>query len=326
MENVAVLVSDLEFDDPRQMMSVLRIVMERRVPGLLILAGKIADAAIALLSTVNREPEKFKVMAVEVPGATLADQVAALQDLSILTGGRFFTRHAGQKPEQVRFDDLGRARKVWVERLNFGIIGGQGDPRVLRKHIADLRSAFKRAEDADDRRKLQERIGKLMGGSATLFVGANTELEIEARKELAKRTADALRGAIIEGFLPGGGVALLACRSVLRDMLAKASDPDERAAYQILIRAFEEPIRTILTNAGHDASEVMAEIKLAGPGHGFDARSRQVVDVAQSGILDVASVQKEAVRSAVSGAALALTVDVLVHRKSYDKKMSYDTA
>jgi chaperonin GroEL len=165
------------------------------------------------------------------------------------------------------------------------------------------------------RKKLRERIGKLMGGSATLWVGAASELEITARKELAQRTADALRGAIMEGVLAGGGVSLLACRPVLQRALDQSTDADERAAYRILTKAMTEPIRTIIANAGYDASEIMAETKRAEPGHGFDVRSGQIVDMAQAGIFDAASVQAEAVRSAVAGAALALTVDVLVHRR-----------
>ena len=148
-----------------------------------------------------------------------------------------------------------------------------------------------------------------------MWVGAVTKLEIEARKEMAKRTAEALRGAVREGVLPGGGVSLLACRPALQQRLDQSADSDERAAYRILLKAMEAPIRAILTNAGYDASEVMAEIRLAGQGHGFDVLSRQVVDMAEAGIWDAAAVLKAAVRGAVAGAALALTTDVLIHHK-----------
>lgn len=186
----------------------------------------------------------------------------------------------------------------------------------MRKHIADLRTALRQSDDPDVRKKLRERIGKLMGGSATLWVGGATELEINTRQELAQRTSDALRGAITDGVLPGGGVSLLACRPALQRMLDQSTDPDEHAACRILIKALEEPIRTILTNAGYDASEVMAEIKRVDAGHGFDVRSGQIVDMAKAGIFDAAGVQKAAVHSAIASAALALTVDVLVHRKT----------
>jgi len=120
---------------------------------------------------------------------------------------------------------------------------------------------------------------------------------------------------MMEGVVPGGGVSLLACRPALQDMLDQSTDPDERAAYRILMRAVQEPFRTIVANAGYDASEVMAEIKLAGPGHGFDVTSGQVVDMMQAGIWDAAIVQKSAVYATIAGAAQALTIDVLVHRQ-----------
>ena len=316
MENAAILISDLEIEDPRQLVPMIEAAMQAEIRSLLIIAGQLSDSAISLLLTASRDPAKFQAIAVKSPGMTTGDRAASLGDLAVLTGGHLLARAAGYTLSGVKTQDLGRARRVWADRTYFGIIGGKGNPRALRKHIVSLRAAFRRADDPDVRRKLRERIGKLMGGSAALWVGGATELEINTRKELAQRTSDALRGAITDGVLPGGGVSLLACRPALQGMLDQSTDPDERAAYHILIKALEEPIRTILTNAGYDASEVMAEIKQAGSGFGFDARSGRVVDVAQAGIFDVASVQKAAVHSAVASAALALTIDVLIHRKT----------
>jgi chaperonin GroEL len=316
MENAAILISDLEIEDPRQLMPVIEVVMQAEIRSLLIIVGKLSDSAISLLLTASRDPAKFKAIAVKSPGMTTSDRAASLEDLAILTGGHLLARAAGYTLSGVKIQDLGRARRVWADRTYFGIIGGKGNPRALRKHIVSLRAAFRRADDPDVRRKLRERIGKLMGGSATLWVGGATELEINARKELAQRTSDALRGAITDGVAPGGGVSLLACRPALQEMLDRSTDPDERTAYRILIRALEEPIRTILTNAGYDASEVMAEVKRADAGYGFDVRSGQIVDMAKAGIFDAASVQKAAVYSAVASAALALTIDVLIHRKT----------
>jgi chaperonin GroEL len=323
MENAAILISDIEIEDPRRLIPIVDMAIQAEIRSLLIIASKLSESATSLLLRASQDPTKFKAIAVKAP-MTISDRVAALEDLAILTGGRAFARTAGYTLDGVKLQDLGRARRAWADRTYFGIIGGKGDPRLLRKHITDLRTAFRQSEDPEVRKKLRERIGKLMGGSATLWVGGVAEREIDARKELAQRASDALRGAIVEGVLPGGGVSLLACRPALQRMLDQSTDPDERAAYRILIRALEEPIRTILTNAGYDASEVMAEIKQAGPGFGFDARSGQVVDVAQAGIFDVASVQKAAVHSAVASAALALTIDVLVHPKKPQE--SVDTA
>jgi chaperonin GroEL len=191
----------------------------------------------------------------------------------------------------------------------------------LRQHIANLRAAFANSEDPAVREKLQKRIGKLMGGSATLWVGGTTENDIDARKELAKRTAGAMRGAVREGILPGGGVALLNCRPAVQEHLNQSADPDERAAFRILLKALETPIRTILSNAGYDASDIMAEIRLAGPGYGFDVHAKKVVDVVAAGIFDVAAVQRAAIHSAVSSAAMALTIDVVVHHKEPEQAM-----
>jgi chaperonin GroEL len=315
MENAAILISDLEIEDPRQLVPVIEMAIKAEIRSLLIIAGKLSESAIAMLLAISKDPAKFQAIAVKAPESTSAGRAGALQDLAVLTGGRPLAKVAGYTLSGVQLSDLGRARRLWADRTYFGIVGGKGDPRALREHIATLRAAFARTDDPPDRRKLRERIGKLMGGSATLWVGGATELEINARKERAERTADALRGAITEGVLPGGGVSLLACRPALQRMRDQTTDPDERAAYHILIKALEAPIRTILANAGHDPSEVMAEVKGAGTGHGFDVRSGQVIDVAQAGIFDAANVQAEAVRGAVGGAALALTVDVLVHHK-----------
>ncbi|MCK5641563.1 MAG: hypothetical protein KAJ19_12240, partial [Gammaproteobacteria bacterium] len=324
MENAAILIGDLEIKDPRQLIPVIEMTMQAEIRSLLIIAGKLSDSAMSMLMMASRDPTKFKAIAVKAPGATTGDRAAALGDLAVLTGGRPLARTAGYTLSGLELQHLGRARRAWADRTYFGIVGGKGDPRALRKHITILRAAFERVEDPADRKKLRERIGKLMGGSATLWVGGATELEISTRKELAQRTSDALRGAIMEGVLPGGGVSLLACRPALRRMFEQSTDSDERAAYHILIKALEEPIRTILTNAGYDASEVMAEIKQAGAGYGFDVRCGQVVDIAQAGIFDAASVQKAAVHSAIASAALALTIDVMIHHKKPQEAM--DTA
>jgi len=315
LENAAILISDLEIEDPRHLVPVLDKVVKAKIRTLMIVTTKLSDSVVNLVVALSRDPAQFQAVAVKAPGLALGDRVAALDDLAVLTGGRPFVKAAGYTLRQVTLEDLGHARRVWADRNNFGIVGGQADPRALRQHIANLRAAFARSDDPETRKKLRERIGKLMGGSATLWIGGTSELDINARKELAERTSDAVRGAIMDGILPGGGVALLACRPALRQMLDQSTDPDQRAACRILIEALEQPTRTIITNAGYDASEVMGEIKHAGPGCGFDVRSAQVVDVAQAGIFDAASVVREAVYSAVASAALALTVDVLVHHK-----------
>jgi chaperonin GroEL len=311
-ENAALLISDLELDEPRQLYPALELALRSQIPGLLIVAEKASPSTIHFL-LANKDPQRFQAVIVRTPGSGKEQQAHALQDLAILTGGRPFIKVAGDTLERVSLEDLGHARRAWADYTHFGIVGGKGDARALRQHISTLRRAHELTEAVQDREALQARIGKLLAGTATLRVGGVSEMAVKARVEIAKRTATTLRLAMMEGILPGGGTALLACRPALRARLAQSNEPEERAAYHILVKAMEEPFRTIVSNAGYDDSDVMAEVRLAGPGFGFDVTSGKVVDVVQAGIYDATAVQKAAVYGALSTAALALTVDVLVH-------------
>jgi chaperonin GroEL len=313
-ENGAILISNLEVEQPQQLFPALEVALRHNIGTLLIVANKLSEAAIGFLLT-NKQPDKFQAIAVRTPGYGEQEQSWALEDLAVLTGGRPFIKAAGDTFDRIKPEHFGHARRVWADHHNFGIIGGKGNARTLRQHIATLRTAYEKTDEVVARDKLLQRIGKLLGGSATLWVGGVTEIEIEERQEVAKRTAAAMRGAIMEGVIPGGGVALLACQPTLQRQLEGSNDSDARAAYRILLEAMEAPTRAIVANAGYDPSEVMAHIKLAGPDHGFNVTTGQVVDMAQAGILDATSVQKAAVYSAIASAGLALTIDVLVHRK-----------
>jgi len=315
LENPAILITDFEIEDPHDLIPAVELIVRSGTRSVLLIANKLSDSVIGLL-LANQAADKFKIVAVKTPGLTSDDQLAALEDLAILSGGRPFFKASGDTLNNIKLEDLGRTRKAWADqRFYFGVSGGKGNPRRLREHLAQLRAGHRVAEDQALRKKLQERIGKLMGGSATLHIGAATESELNARKELAQRAADALRGAVVEGVLPGGGVSLLACRPALQRLLEKSTNPDERAAYRILVRALEEPIRTIILNSGGEVSEIMTAIKAAGAGHGFDVASGQVVNMLSVGIFDAATVQLAVVRSAISSAALSLTIEVLIHKR-----------
>ncbi|MFN8458334.1 MAG: chaperonin GroEL [Anaerolineae bacterium] len=317
----AILISDLDLEEPGQVLPLLETTLQAGIRSLMMVAHKFSERVVALLLSASREPDNFQVIAVKTPGLGGIDQVATLEDLAILTGGRPIVRAAGDTLKGVRLEDLGRARRVWADHHYFGISGGKGNPGGLRSHLVQLRAAFARAASAEQGQKLQQRIGKLMGGSATLYVGGATEPEIKARQETAQRTAAAMRGAVREGVLPGGGVALLACQPILRERLTGCSDPDQRAAYRLLIKALETPIRTIAHNAGYEAAEVMAQIQQAEGGYGFDVRTGQVVNMAQAGIWDAAAVVKTAVHSAVASAGLALSTEVLIHRRKSEESL-----
>ena len=311
-ENTHILISDLEIREPRQLFPLLEMALRHEIKTLIIVASKLSDAAIGFLLT-NRDPERLQVIAVTTPDYSKDPQAAALQDMAALTGGRIFLAVTGDTLDHVRPEDLGRARRAWADLRNFGIIGGKGDPRALRRHIHRLQKAYENIDAPVLKAKLLTRLGKLMGGSATLWVGASTEVIMNRRVEVAKRTASAMRLALEEGVVPGGGIALLACRQALRDQLAHAEEPDERAAYEILIKAAEAPLRTIAANAGYDACEVMSDLRLAGPGHGLDVVRDEIVSIEESKLFDPAGVVKAALFGAVKTAALALTVDVIVH-------------
>jgi chaperonin GroEL len=267
-----------------------------------------------VLSKPNRE--KIKVIAAKAPASEMNSRRDALEDLAILTGGRAFMKEAGESANSVKITDLGQARRGWADPHFFGIVGGKGDPRRLREHIANLRAAYTNLDDPADRKRILQRLGKLMGGSAVLWVGASSPIEIEARKALAEKTAEAMRGAIREGVLPGGGVSLLSCRAALARKMHLAEDLDEKAAYNILYKAFQAPFCTIIQNAGADPGVVMSQMAELGSGYGYDVIRRQVTDISEAGIYDAASVTKEVVFSAIHSAALALTIDVLIHRKN----------
>lgn len=318
-ENPAVLITDIEIEDPRQLFPALELALRADIGRLFIVAGGISDETITFLVR-NRKPDTFQVTAVKVPGWDAQSRAAAMEDLAALTGGHVYTKHAGQTLDNVALDDLGRARRAWADGRQFGIVGGKGDPRGLREHIATLRRAFERTREPVKRERLRKRIGKLMGGSATLWVGGATELEVERRVEAAKRTAAAMRGAIAQGVVPGGGVALLRCRGSLEAQIESATDSDARAAYRALSRAMQEPCRAILANAGYEPSAVLARVGRNGSGDGFDVASGEVVDMASAGIFDPVLTVKSAVYAGISTAAQALTVDVVIHRPGQPKR------
>jgi chaperonin GroEL len=308
----AILLTDLEIHEPRQLEAVMSASVDGGFTSLVIVALKVSDSVIGFL-VANRE--KYPIIAVKTPGGNL-NRVQALEDVAALVGGRLFLNAAGDTLQKVNAEDFGTARRAWADRDYFGVTGGGGNPRMFRQHIANLRVAFSLADDPKAGEALQERIGRLMGGSATLRVGGFSELEAKTRKLLAERVANALRGAVRVGVLPGGGAGLLACQPLLEKRLNEVKTLEARAACRILLSALEAPLRTIAANAGFDASVVVANVKRAKRGYGFDVCSGAMVPMVEAGIADVASGYRAAVQAAVSSAAQALTVDVLVHRRT----------
>ena len=318
----AILISDLDVEDPQILIPLVESCIRAGERKLVLIAANYSESAIGLINAVNKDPEKFQLLAVTTPGMASNDQAYHMEDIAVLTSGVPRIKAAGDSLEYIKTDHLGHARQAFANKEYFGIIHGKGDPITRRSHISHLKKAYSNSKDNEERKRFQKRLAKFWNGSAALYIGGVNETETNQRKEMAERTIDALRGALREGVLPGGGVALLACRSALKTRISVDSEPEEYAAYRILIKAMEVPIRTLLINGGYDDSEVMAELKLSPPGSGFDVNSGKIVSVTEAGILDVAAVVKAAVRAAVSGAGLALTIDVIVHHKNPEESMN----
>ena len=314
-EESYIFISDLDVEDPNDLVPLLNMCVQNGIKSVLLILATLSDRAMGLLLSKQNQA-LVQVMAVGCPALTPNARIDSLQDIAVLTGGTVISKAAGFTMRGVKLEHLGRARRIWAGLNNFGVIGGRGDPRIVRGHMAALRQSFFTAKDNDGRKKILARVGKLMGGSATLWIGANSPLEVEALKELAERTSEAMRGAIREGVLPGGGVALRDSRRVLRKAIESEIDIERVAAYRIVIKALEVPFRTILQNAGFDLDDLVPLVNQAGAGYGYDVINRKVVCMVDVEIFDVASVVRAGLSAALSGAGLALSTDVIIHRRN----------
>ena len=314
-ENAAILITDLEIETPQELVPVIRAAVDAQINRLVVMCSKISEGAQAILLQ-SRRSDKLQIIAVKTPGIRSDVQMTSMLDMATLTGAKVLVKAAGDTLTSVTSGHLGHARRIWANAEYTGLVHPQGDPKAIRHHINTLRAAHKISTKDEERQKLEERIGKLLSGSAAIDVGGLTETEMETRKELARRTVRTLRGAAREGILPGGGTALLACRPALDELRADRDSLDARAAQRILIAALEAPFRTLMSNSGYSEGKILGEVEQAGRGAGFDILSGRMSEMIPNGIMDVASVQKQAVISAIRGAALALTIDILIHRKN----------
>ncbi len=314
-ENAAILITDLEIETPQELVPVIRAAVDAQVNRLVIMCSKISEGAQAILLQ-SRKSDKLHIIAVKTPGIRSDVQMTSMLDMAALTGGKILVKAAGDTLAGVTPGHFGHARRIWANEEYTGLVHPQGEPKEIRSHVNTLRVAYECATKDEERRRLQERLSKLLGGTAAIDVGGLTETEMETRKELAKRTVRTLRGAAREGILPGGGTALLACHPALDELLANRDSLDARAAHHILTAALEAPFRTLMSNGGYSEGKILDEVEQAGRGAGFDILSGRICEMIPNGIVDVAAVQKQAIISAIRGAALALTIDILVHRKS----------